>query len=382
MTSSNGCGSGCGGRSSATARRRRPRPHPPSIRPTDTKRRYRPRLTSCASGAAIVRPAASSARHRQQHHRREPGRADRGGAGRRPRRRPRQTRSSSPGRGATPLVGPSSPGYRNHGRLDRSEGEEPVVSRTGRSPRCPSRGEMTMAEPPIDPALRQTYQALLAARAGVDDVPDIRVETIAALAQGTYREPDRLLLLDRILAHPVTTRELHFFRELAASAPAQPIVRRLPAQWLALAATVVLAVGALLWRVLGDAHHRLERHRQEDGDRDPGEHVAHRRDDLHGRGGHEDERDHADDRPRGHVDDDPAMDHPPAFDAGRRIPPGGFSLRRPGGRRSRAGSRHLRRAASRSRSRRRWRRVRGDGGAWRRPSPRAAFRVHTRRRSA
>ena len=95
-------------------------------------------------------------------------------------------------------------------------------------------------------------EALLAARARAEDVPDISVETIAALAQGIYREPDRLLLLDRILSHPVTARELQFFRELAASAPAQPVIRRLPAQWLALAATVVLAVGAFsLWRVLG-----------------------------------------------------------------------------------------------------------------------------------
>ncbi len=109
-----------------------------------------------------------------------------------------------------------------------------------------------MATPLTDAALRQAYQALLAARAGVEAVPNVSVETIAALAQGTYRGSDRVLLLDRVLADPVTARELQFFRELAAAAPAEPVVRAVPTRWLALAATVALAVGALsVWRVLG-----------------------------------------------------------------------------------------------------------------------------------
>jgi hypothetical protein len=110
---------------------------------------------------------------------------------------------------------------------------------------------MTMSKPITDDALRHAYEALMAARANVLDLPNVSVETIAALAQGSYRAPDRILLLDRVLAHPVTARELHFFRQLAASAPTPTVVRPFPARWL-VAATVLLAVGTLsIWRGFG-----------------------------------------------------------------------------------------------------------------------------------
>ena len=108
-----------------------------------------------------------------------------------------------------------------------------------------------MPQPLADEVLRQAYQTLMADRTHAADLPDISVETIAALAQGTYQQPDRVLLLDQVLAHPVTARELGFFRRLAASTPAPAVARHLPMRWLALAATVVLAVGALsIWRTL------------------------------------------------------------------------------------------------------------------------------------
>jgi hypothetical protein len=105
-----------------------------------------------------------------------------------------------------------------------------------------------MSRQPIsDEAIRQAHAELWRIRAAAaEGVPAVSVETIQALAAGTYSGSDRLELLDRIVGHPVTARELQFFSELAAMTPA-PVVRRNWGPW-ALAASALLAVGvAAAW---------------------------------------------------------------------------------------------------------------------------------------
>ena len=102
-----------------------------------------------------------------------------------------------------------------------------------------------MSQPMTEAALREVYDRLLRERGSGSGVPDIPVETVQALAAGSYAGADRLELLDRLLAHPVTARELRFFGELAAQAPPERSRRMLP--W-ALAATLLLSAGAAtLW---------------------------------------------------------------------------------------------------------------------------------------
>jgi hypothetical protein len=109
-----------------------------------------------------------------------------------------------------------------------------------------------MASPPSDETLQRAYARMLAARGGRAGLPDIPVETIAALASGTYPGTDRVEQLDRALAHPVTAGELRFFSALAADAPQQAPVRVATRhrEWLVpLAAAVVISAGiGLLWR--------------------------------------------------------------------------------------------------------------------------------------
>lgn len=100
---------------------------------------------------------------------------------------------------------------------------------------------------PIDDA------ALRAAYAGRRESPADRVpvETVEALARGTYVGADRELLLERVLRDPAQAREFHFFHDVGVAAA--PAVRRAwwqGARGLALAAGGVLAV-ALGSRYLG-----------------------------------------------------------------------------------------------------------------------------------
>jgi hypothetical protein len=103
--------------------------------------------------------------------------------------------------------------------------------------------------PVSEDALRKAHAELLALRASGAD-PGLPVETVQALAAGTYQGADRLDLLDRALAHPVSARELQLFADLAALTPVNASRRR-AGLW-ALAASVLLAVGvASIWGVRG-----------------------------------------------------------------------------------------------------------------------------------
>lgn len=105
--------------------------------------------------------------------------------------------------------------------------------------------------------LKRLYQLALLRR-GTSPRPDLPVDVVHQLASGGYSGPDRLALLDRVLADPGLAAELDFFSELASAQshpgrpregrplqPAGPWPRRL----LALAATIaVVASTTLLWR--------------------------------------------------------------------------------------------------------------------------------------
>jgi len=95
-------------------------------------------------------------------------------------------------------------------------------------------------QPMTETALREIYDRLLRERGS--GAPDISVETVQALAAGSYAGADRIELLDRVLSNPVTARELRFFGELATEAPKAPSRRVMP---LALAATLLLSAGAV-----------------------------------------------------------------------------------------------------------------------------------------
>lgn len=99
-----------------------------------------------------------------------------------------------------------------------------------------------MIDRPItDEVLRRAHDELWRARQEASGVPDIPVETVQALAAGTYQGADRVELLDRVLAHPVTAKELMFFAEVAAAEPKFPARRSLGP--LALAAVLLIGVG-------------------------------------------------------------------------------------------------------------------------------------------
>ena len=95
-------------------------------------------------------------------------------------------------------------------------------------------------QPMTDAALREMYDRLLRERGS--GAPDISVETVQALASGSYAGADRIELLDRVLSNPVTARELRFFGELASQTPPARSRRMMP---LALAATLLLSAGAV-----------------------------------------------------------------------------------------------------------------------------------------
>ncbi len=92
-----------------------------------------------------------------------------------------------------------------------------------------------------DETLRTAYTTLRGRRAA-EAPPDIDIEIIRSLAEGTYDRNDRDALLDRVLAHPATAREFAFLAEIAR---ARPKARTL--HWLAAAASVALVVTAGLF---------------------------------------------------------------------------------------------------------------------------------------
>lgn len=105
-----------------------------------------------------------------------------------------------------------------------------------------------MASPLSDEQIRDLHARFLAQRSRRASPPAVGIETVQALAEGTYRGDDRLELLDRILAHPVSHQEFQLFRDLARAVPApSPSLR--PMRW-ALAAILILTAGvATLWQV-------------------------------------------------------------------------------------------------------------------------------------
>jgi hypothetical protein len=98
--------------------------------------------------------------------------------------------------------------------------------------------------------LQRLYEQALARRA--DAAPDIPVETVHALAAGTFAGSDRLALLDEVLGHPALAAEFDFFVAMEREAGARargPLRRASPV--LALAAGVALLIGAgLAWRAM------------------------------------------------------------------------------------------------------------------------------------
>jgi hypothetical protein len=101
-----------------------------------------------------------------------------------------------------------------------------------------------------DPRLQRLYEQALARRVGA--APDIPVETVHALAAGTFAGSDRLTLLDEVLGHPALAAEFDFFAAMEREAGTRsrgPLRRGSPV--LALAASVALLIGAgLAWRAM------------------------------------------------------------------------------------------------------------------------------------
>ena len=100
-----------------------------------------------------------------------------------------------------------------------------------------------------DASLRELYARLQAARLPHARAGDIPVETIYALASGSYIGADREALLDDVLGNAATHAEFQFFRDVARGQP------RHGASWfrswgrplaLAASAVFVVALGARL----------------------------------------------------------------------------------------------------------------------------------------
>jgi hypothetical protein len=97
--------------------------------------------------------------------------------------------------------------------------------------------------PDEDAGLRALYARLLEQRAVPPNAPSVPVETIHALAAGTYAGKDREALLDAVLADPATRAEFRFFRDVVREGPRAGGFR--VARWagpLALAASVAIVV--------------------------------------------------------------------------------------------------------------------------------------------
>lgn len=92
-----------------------------------------------------------------------------------------------------------------------------------------------------DASLRALYATLMAKRRPAAP-PSVTVEQVHSLATGVAVAGDREALLDQVLSHPDTARELQFFMDLPRESPARRVWFRSPGT-LALAAGLLLAVG-------------------------------------------------------------------------------------------------------------------------------------------
>lgn len=109
-----------------------------------------------------------------------------------------------------------------------------------------------------DERLKSAYASMLARRSASHAPPDIPVETVQALAAGTYRGADRDELLDVTLADARTAAEFEFFLDLAREKPSSVTDRSLPLRrrsiqrpWMAAAAMLVIVVGTVgVWRAV------------------------------------------------------------------------------------------------------------------------------------
>jgi hypothetical protein len=103
-----------------------------------------------------------------------------------------------------------------------------------------------MTRRPTEQDLAKLYAQLMQRRRGTSVEPDVPVETIHALANGSYTGADRISLLERVLSDPNLAAEFQLFRDLANAGTAAR--RSLRPRVLALAAGIgVLAAAGLLW---------------------------------------------------------------------------------------------------------------------------------------
>ncbi|MEO6443716.1 MAG: hypothetical protein ABIZ91_08475 [Gemmatimonadaceae bacterium] len=93
-----------------------------------------------------------------------------------------------------------------------------------------------------DEALQRRYAQLVEVRA-VGANPAIDLEVMRALADGSYAGADRIALLEQLLAHPESARELRFLHEVARRRPAKRSTSLVP--WLAAAAMLIVVVGGV-----------------------------------------------------------------------------------------------------------------------------------------
>ncbi len=99
-----------------------------------------------------------------------------------------------------------------------------------------------------DDRLRRLYASLLTRRASSGAAPDIAVELIQALADGTYEGDDRAEKLDTALRDPRTAAEFQFFLDIARQRPRSAARMQ---TWLAAAASVLILLSAtLVWRAM------------------------------------------------------------------------------------------------------------------------------------
>ena len=103
-----------------------------------------------------------------------------------------------------------------------------------------------MNDQPADARLAKLYAQLQQRRARTGAEPELPVETIYALASGSYAGADRISLLAAVLRDPDLAREFQFLRDLAAAAPVG--ARRFRRGTFALAAGIgVVSLAGILW---------------------------------------------------------------------------------------------------------------------------------------
>jgi hypothetical protein len=94
-----------------------------------------------------------------------------------------------------------------------------------------------------DESLRAAYRELHR-RAADQPAPDVDVDSLLALADGTIPAPERETLLDVVLAHPETAHEFIFLADIARATP-KP-ARRSPYMMIAASVTAALFAATLI----------------------------------------------------------------------------------------------------------------------------------------